>query len=117
MQVEKKTRPETGGGAVTEYSDYDGDYSEDASDVKRYYSNEINRSRWASKDGHDPNATQTKKMRDSVDRNRVRRNDSDLPGQLSKYLGRTPSGKELKADADTQNKLAVAINNHYRRKS
>ena len=49
-------------GALTEYSEYDdGNYSEDVSDVERYYSNTINRSRNASKDGHDPNATRTKK--------------------------------------------------------
>ena len=107
MQVEKKTKPETRG-AVTEYSDYDGDYSEDASDVKRYYSNTRNRSRWASMDGHDPNATCTKKMRDDEDRNRVRRN------ELAREKGASLSGKELKTEADIRNKLAVALNNHYR---
>lgn len=97
-------------GALNEYSEYDdGNYSEDVSDVERYYSNTINRSRNASKDGHDPNATRTKKMRDDADRNRVRRN------ELKKAHGASLSGKELKTAADIHNKLAVAVNNHYRK--
>lgn len=48
-------------------------------------------------------------MRDDADRNRVRRN------ELKKVKGASLSGKELKTEADVRNKLAVAVNNHYRK--
>ena len=102
LQVEKKTKPETGG-AVTEYSDYDGDYSEDASDVERYYSGDVERQRNRSKYGYKAGKDEDS-QRNFVGRNHVK------PSRLTK------KDKYKKMKADSTNQFTTAVNNGLEKK-